>query len=393
VLAVIAVMALVAALAGTGMAAFSGRSSSPLPWSRFSLEYAKSQPCWPGAIKLQLAPSAAHVGEVLTLGPEGAPPRALIGGVLTTLEAPSPQGWSAAYFLSTYTSPLGGLGATPASAGYGMTLQGFVGPVYVRVPDVPAGTYRLVRRYSAIPGSATSVPRHANLCAALKVLPTSAGLSTANEVTVGASPSAGLHNGQRLRVSLSGFGPSAAVELFECAFGALARAQGCGLHLNNGRAVQVSAHGSASATVVVHDFASAGPGRGQGRTYPCLDNCTLVATLGPGYASAGTQLAFGGQTGATGTLVEAGGPAVVSPHGVAGHVYFSALDHRARSYAAATAPDGEFAVLLAPGRYWVSANSPRIVNDGRPMTCLASPPVVTVQANQVLGTPVTCNIK
>ena len=294
---VMAVMALVAALAGSGVAAFSGRRSSTLPLSKFSLEYAKRQPCWSGAIKLDVEPSAAHVGEVLTLDPVGAPLHGLMGGVLTTLEAPSPQGWSAAYFLSTNTGPLGGLGATPASAGYGMTLQGLLGPVHVPVPDVPAGTYRLVRGYSATAFSGTAFPRHANLCAALKVLPTSTMLSAANEVTVGVSPSGSLRNGQTLRVTLSGFGHSATVELYECAFEALAGAQGCGLPLGNGRAVQVSTDGSASAAVVVHDSASAHSDRGQGRTYPCLYNCVLVATLGAGYASAGTQLTFLGQTG------------------------------------------------------------------------------------------------
>ena len=163
----------------------------------------------------------------------GVPLRGLTGGVLTTFESSSPKGWSAARFLSTYPGPLNSLGATPASAGYGMTLQGFVGPVNVRVPDVPAGTYRLVRSYSSVPFSGMAFPRHGKLCAALKVLPTSRVLSAADQVTVGASASGSIRNGQRVRVTLSGFGHSANVELFECAFGAVAGAQGCGLPLDN----------------------------------------------------------------------------------------------------------------------------------------------------------------
>jgi hypothetical protein len=258
------------------VAAFGGHSSSTLPWSRFSLEYAKRSPCWHGAVKLQVAPSAAHVGEALTLDPAGALPWALSGGVLTTFEAPSPKGWSAAYFLSTGPSPLEGLGATPARAGYTMTLQGYLGPVHVRVPDVPAGTYLLVRSYSSMLASGTSFPRHANLCASLRVLPTSTMLSAADEVTVGVSPSGGLRNGQRVRVTLAGFGRSATVRLFECAFGVLADAQGCGSPLDDGRPVHVSSDGSSTTTLVVRDYADAWTGRRQAQRYPCLDNCVLA---------------------------------------------------------------------------------------------------------------------
>lgn len=391
--AILAVMALVVALAGTGMAAFRGPGPKTLRVSRFSLAYAERQPCWAGAIKLQVQPSAAHTGEVIGLDPLGAPLHALVGGVLTTFEAPSPDGWSAAYFLSTGTWPLDGLGATPASAGYFTILPGLLGPVHVRVPDVPPGSYRLVRSYSSAPFSGTSFPRHANLCAALRVLPTSKMLSAADQVTVTRSPSGNVRNGQRVHVMLSGFGHSAPVQLFECAFAALASAQGCGVALDSGRPVRVSADGSANVTVAVHDYASAGPGQGQGRTYPCLDNCVLVATLGAGYASAGTQLAFREKTGAAGTLAEVGGPWVASSPGIPGRVNFRAVDSRARNYSSATAADGEFAILLAPGRYRVTAHSPRVISDGHPMTCLASPPVVTVQADQAAYTPITCNIK
>jgi hypothetical protein len=78
--------------------------------------------------------------------------------------------------------------------------------------------------------------------------------------------------------------------------------------------------------------------------------------------------------------MEVGGPAGFSSRGVAGHVTFSALDHGRRGYSA-TASDGEFAVLLVPGRYRVTGYSPTIISDGRPLTCMAYPPVVTVRCH------------
>jgi hypothetical protein len=119
----------------------------------------------------------------------------------------------------------------------------------------------------------------------------------------------------------------------------------------------------------------------------------LVATLGHGYASAGTELSFRGQTGAIGTLLEVGGPSSASLRGVDGYITFNPLDDGGRGYSVSTASDGEFALLLAPGHYRVTGYSPGITSGGRPITCMADPPVVTVQADQVINTPVACNIK
>jgi hypothetical protein len=249
-------------------------------------------------------------------------------------------------------------------------------PVYVRVPDVPAGTYRLVRSYSGY-AQRQGLPRGgANLCAGLVVLPTPKAFVPTGGPTVTVSPSSGLSGGQEVRVALKGFAPSSRAQLSECAFGRLATSDGCASRPGGGKAVQLGPNGAATTTWRAQASApveaDARPGG-----YPCTSNCVLVATLGHGYASAGTSLSFKAP-GATGTLDEVG----VSPpsflRGVPGKVKFVLVGRKEHVLSTKTAPDGEFSIRARFGRYHVSGTSPLVTSDGKPMTCSGNPPVITL---------------
>jgi hypothetical protein len=151
-LAALVARLLVVASASTGLVFHAG-GPKQLPSTKFSLTLARLETCWHGSLRLSVAPRIAHVGEVVGLDAEGPVGNELIGGVSTTFEAPSPHGWSAYDYVST--APGGpdqdDLGSALASAGVAMILVGFQGPVFARVPDVPAATYRLVRHYGSIP--------------------------------------------------------------------------------------------------------------------------------------------------------------------------------------------------------------------------------------------------
>jgi hypothetical protein len=211
--------------------------------------------------------------------------------------------------------------------------------------------------------------------------------------TVKVSPSSGLSEGQEVRVTLSGFGASSLVHLSECAFGRLATSEGCPSRPGGGEAVRLEDTGSATTVFPAQGGAIAAPGT-RAMQYPCTSNCVLVATLGDGFASAGTGLWFKA-AGASGTLVEVGGPAPGLWLGVPGQVSF-VREGRGREQvsSAETAPDGEFSITVPPGRYQVRGSSPRVISDGRPMTCFANPRVVTVSQNIPASTiDVICNIK
>ena len=392
-LAALAALVLVAASTGTGLFLHAGRPAQ-LAWTKSSLALARLEPCWNGSLRLVVAPSVAHVGEVIALDAEGPTAARVIGGVSTTLEARSPRGWSAYDYL--WTAPGGpdqeDLGSALANAGEAMILVGFQGRVFARVPDVPAATYRLVRHYGAIP------PSHlrrggANLCAGLTVLPTASPYVPTGVPTVKVSPSSGLSGGEEVGVTLSGFGASSLVHLSECAFGALATPDGCPAGTGRGEPVRLGDNGSSTTIFRAQSAATALPGT-RAREYPCASNCVLVATLGPAYASAGAPLSFKAP-GASGTLDEVGGPSPGLGLGVPGQVSFIREGPRhERVYDAETAPDGEFSITVPPGRYQVSGSSPLVSSDGRPVTCFATPLVVKV--SQRVPSPainVTCSVK
>jgi hypothetical protein len=392
-LAALVALLLVVASASTGLVFHAG-GSKQLPSTKFSLTLARLETCWHGSLRLSVAPRIAHVGEVVGLDAEGPVRNELIGGVSTTFEAPSPHGWSAYDYVST--APGGpdqdGLGSTRALAGVVTILVGFRGSVDARVPDVPAGTYRLVRKYGGFP-PARFPQGAANLCANLTVLPTASRYVPTGIPTVEVSPSSGLSEGREVRVRLSGFGRSSIVHLSECAFGTLATSHGCPGGTGSGESVMLGSNGSATTVFRAQASAIAVPGP-RAREYTCASNCVLVATLGPGYASAGTALSFKA-TGASGTLLEVGGPGPGVRLGVPGQVSFVRQGlGREHVYRAETAPDGQFSIAVPPGRYQVRGSSPRVRSDDRPMTCFANPGVVTV--SQSISTPtiiVFCNIK
>jgi hypothetical protein len=393
VLAALATLFLVAASAGTGCAG-GGGGPAQLPWTKFSLALARLQPCWHGRLRLAVAPGAAHVGEVLDLDAKGPLANGLVGGVSTIFESPSPHGWSAYDYLWTAQGgpDQDGLGSARAQPGVLMILPALADPVYLRVPDVPPGTYRLVRNYSGF--AAPRLPRGgANLCAGLVVLRTASAFVPTGTPTVRVSPPSGLSAGQEVRVTLSGFGRSSLVHLSECAFGRPATSNGCPSRAGGGEAVRMGGTGSATIRLRVRAVAQAGPGTRSTR-YPCTSNCVLVATLGHGYASAGAGLSFG-VPGASGTLEEVGGPPPGLRLGVPGKVSFVRVGAgRKQVLKARTAPDGEFSITVPPGRYQVSGTSPLINSDGRPMTCFADPQLVTISQNvPAPEVDVFCNIR
>jgi hypothetical protein len=77
-LAGLAALLLVAASTGIG---FSFRAGGPtqLPWTKSSLALARLEPCWHGSLRLAVAPSIAHVGEVVALDAKGPVGEELIG--------------------------------------------------------------------------------------------------------------------------------------------------------------------------------------------------------------------------------------------------------------------------------------------------------------------------
>lgn len=111
------------------------------------------------------------------------------------------------------------------------------------------------------------------------------------------TPSANLHDGQQVHVSIQGF-PHLGEKIFlsECATAGAVSGSGCGDQLAGQIFLFTDDRGSANGSFVVHASASAGP-----LSSPpsgCSSNCVLMATLGaPPGAKAVTayeRLTFGG---------------------------------------------------------------------------------------------------
>jgi hypothetical protein len=95
------------------------------------------------------------------------------------------------------------------------------------------------------------------------------------------TPSAGLHDGERVTVRVSGFPSGEKIFLSECARGSEASGVGCGTELAAQTFGFTSSAGRATVTFTVMSHAAIGPLTRAGRPprQPCVD-CVLVATDG-----------------------------------------------------------------------------------------------------------------
>lgn len=392
--ALLAAAVLTSIAIGIGVVAGIGRSSPiTTPKGAAALAAARRLPCWSGTAKLVATPRVAHPGEVIALDMLGSLSVALVGGNLTTFEAKTPAGWSAAYYLGSPGTTATGYGVLPFGPHAPFALVGTTSLAKVGVPDVRPGTYRLVRFYSSALQSAGAslgrFPAHgANFCTTVKVLPTPPALRGPNDIAVASHPSSGLHDGEHVRVLLRGFGSGGNVRLSECAFADLVTSLGCGVGLPAQALVTVGANGSASTTLVVHVEAAATPGVSQ-PSFACSTNCVLVATLGSGYAYADVALRFPQPGSATGRLLLTGGPwpGVTKP--VPGAVSFTSASGTTST--TSTAPNGEFSLVLPPGRYLASGRSPNVHVNGREDPCRATARV-TVAPGETSSVDVVCTV-
>jgi hypothetical protein len=351
-----------------------------------------------GPIRLVVNPATAHPGEIVTLAVSGARPQLLMGGNITTFEAPTPDGWSVADYVGSPAQAPGAneiYGIVPFAPKIAFAEVGLTGPVKVRVPDDRPGTYRFVRFYdSAYQSDGVSLPgfpkKGGNLCASVDILATPPALRVANDVAVNVTPSSGLQDGERVTVSLRGFGSGAKVWLSECAFGAIVSPLGCGDQLAAEQFITTGPTGSARTTFVVSDGARAQIGSSP--SLSCTTNCVIVATLGGEYGYATSDLEFAHEGAAIGTFRLEGGPFPGLDEGVAGRVTFrSTSPGSSPSFSTTTAGDGEFSIVVPPGRYAVTAESPMIEGNGQEMRCAAPGPVV-VKRGVTANVSVSCDV-
>lgn len=101
-------------------------------------------------------------------------------------------------------------------------------------------------------------------------------------------PATGLHDGQQVQVTMTGFGEDGKVWLSECATAADASAAGCGQQLATQPFFGTDENRSASGPFTVSDTAY--PHRYSLGPQTCLDQCVLVATAGFGFTY--TRLSF-----------------------------------------------------------------------------------------------------
>ncbi len=339
-----------------------------------------------------MTPSEVHPGEVVSLSPNVGNTRLLIGGTVTEFESRSLGQWILADYL---TSPYGtatNYGVVSARGSAGFLGVGTYAPIEVRIPDVRSGTYRLASYFSPAGGNGSFLPGHypnkgAYLCSEVQVLSTRPTLSASNDVSVQAIPSSGLRDGKHIRVNVSGFGVRGVVSLSECAFFGVVATSGCGTALNSDSLIHVNKNGTASVTYVAAGRALSSS---RGRTFPCTaTNCVLVATLGSGFAYAVTRLSFRVPGAATGYLHFVGGPAPGLDKPIPGTVRFQASS--GASYETSPASDGEFSLILPPGRYLVEARSPNFISVGTEWPCRGQPDSLVVKPGQTIDEPVFCD--
>ncbi len=114
---------------------------------------------------------------------------------------------------------------------------------------------------------------------------------TVRDPTVHVSPSTGLHDGQTVTVTVTGFGVGAKVWLSECASASDVSGEGCGAQLAAQTLLATGDDRSGSTTFVVHRMAAteavqAAP------TATCTNDCVIVATQGVGYGVAWAAVSF-----------------------------------------------------------------------------------------------------
>jgi hypothetical protein len=379
--------------AAAGMIAKSaGPAGSPPP----GVVAANRASCWSGPIQLVASATSANPGEIIALATSGSNPALLEGGNITTFEADTPAGWSVVNYLGSPGGDETTYGVIPFSPHIIFAGVGTSGTVKVRVPDVSAGRYRLVRFYNSVyqgsGGILSGFPtRGANLCATISVASAPSALRVANDVAISATPSSGLRDGSRVQVSLRGFGSGGHVWLSECAFSDIVTALGCGASLNSEQLVRVDSSGRGEATVVVHAQAQAVPGKALG-AFSCANNCVLVATLGGNYGFAMVPLGLAQSGAAIGTLTRAGGPFPGAPVAISGRVTFtSSTVGGSQSLELTTAFDGEFSIVLAPGHYRATGASPQVIVNGKEMLCRAPDPIV-ITPHDTTEVAVTCDV-
>lgn len=389
-------VAAVLASIGIGVGALAGLGSTSVgtsPSTKASIAAAAKLACWSNSTKLIASPTSGHPGEIIAVDTTGPNSRLLEGGNFTTFEADTSDGWSVAYYLASPGGTATTYGIIPFASEVAFAGVGTTGVVKVRIPDVPPGTYRVVRFYNSS-NQASGMPlfgfpaHGANLCATVTVLATPPALRGSNTIAISVTPSSALHDGERVRVQLRGFGDGGKVWLSECAFADFASPLGCGPELPDQIAVSPSPSGTASTTFVVHSHASATPGDRQ-RSLDCSTNCVLVATLGSGYADAMADLQFTQPGAATGTFELMGGPAPGVVEQLSGTISFVAAS--GKKYTTVTAPNGEFSIVLPPGRYTASGRSPKVHVNGHEMVCQASG-TITVGSDTSTDVLVSCDV-
>jgi hypothetical protein len=363
---------------------------------RFDLAVRATEPaCWSGAVRLRVSATRVHPGEVVTLSTSGTNPLLLIGGVGSDLEAEVGGNWKIIGVLTT-SVPAG----TTKYGFYRPTAPlfavGFTKPVQVRIPEVSPGGYRISRSFTPIGHEGSIVARNfpnpgATLCREIQVLSTKPDLIASTDVSVAVQPQSGLRSGQRVRVALSHFGSRGFVSLSQCAFFSEIAADGCGTRLSAQSRIKLNKSGSATTLFVVYDKAPASSGR-HPPLFSCATNCVVVATLGSGYAYAAARIDFAVSGAVTGSFDLVGGPFPGLDEPIPGVIRFQT--NTGTTYTTSPAADGEYSILVPPGRYRVTARSPKFGITGPKGTikwpCSGSPPSIVVKPGETVNEPIFC---
>ena len=109
--------------------------------------------------------------------------------------------------------------------------------------------------------------------------------------TVRVSPSRGLVDGERVRVSISGFGTDGRYHVSECSSDTAVSEAGCGLGLTTQPTVATDGAGKGSATFTVSSSAAPSSNTTTTRTR-CTNRCVIVVSGGLGHGLAFGRLAF-----------------------------------------------------------------------------------------------------
>lgn len=321
--------------------------------------------CWKGPVSLRVSPPDAHPGEVVTVSTTGAYSPLLTGSNWSIFGVQSAGAFEVVDYLGTPSggSTIYGIISPAISEATQISGVDMIGPVRVRIPIERPGTYE-IRRYFHVVGDlgayvAKDFPdAGACLCARVRVLQTVPALVPADDIGISTNPASGLRDGVRVRVTLTGFGEGGVIRLSECAFFPLVTSLGCGAELAAQPMVRLNREGSVTAKFVVHSRAAAAPDDPRS-SFACTTNCVLVATLGDNYADAVVRLNFAVPGAATGTFMLTEGVFSGQNTPLLGTVTFRASS--GATYKTSPASDGEFSIVLPPGRYQATGQSPGIL--------------------------------